>query len=304
MIGCSFSHMTKEYVLNPFYWFRSFYPGVKPFVWCAKQHGVTSAVVSQCYRNLERVCPLNFNDINMTSCFLSLHEAKTNRTIAASSSVSDRNHGNNASSAFETYVRCIDELHTQVSPCVHHLEYSCKMAATRAVKAIRLDLTFVRELLRTSSLNIKVIHLVRDPRGMLLSRKVTQKRPLTAEHALKTCVRLFNNVREFRLLQQEFPGTGLQVRYEDLVTKPLDIAKLIYKHSAIDSKLAKEYLRIWLRKTNDPGNNGIFNTYRPNSTAEAYDWLTKLNSHDRQFIESFPECSNVIRELEYPNLIR
>ena len=291
MFLCSLSTLPIEFLLNPFYWDRN-YVGIRGYINCAIARNINSRTVLSCYKYIEHVCPLPFED-NMEFCYRSLQEAKLRNVY---SEVISPN-------LFQQYVNCMSELHRRISPCVPVLQTACNSSVTRAVKAIRFDLFFARQLLVTNP-SVKIIHLVRDPRGMLLSRKSIPNRSLSVKGSTFTCKRMLDNIKHFQLIQEQYPSVALQVRYEDLATELKKVAGEVYDHVGLGGRLKNEYLSAWLKKITSPVNNvGRYRTYRPNSSAEAYDWISKLSIGDRALIESIQECAEVIDKLNYPQTL-
>ena len=252
--------------------------------------------VLDCYRLLEDECPLPFNK-NVEFCYQSLRDAKRQNT--GYSFKKYRKSGN----SFDKYVTCMTRLHHQITPCITELEDSCKAAATRAIKTIRLDMSFVRQLLATEPA-IRVVHLVRDPRGMLLSSRKMPNRVVDYSAASYICKRLWANINDILWLNRNFPGSSLEIRYEDLAMDLQEVSSAIYNHARISSKLKDGYLSTWLDKITSSSNNvGTFRTFRSNSSVEAYDWMTQLNTTERQIIESVPECVTIIEKLKYPKTL-
>lgn len=54
-------------------------------------------------------------------------------------------------------------------PTTEHMEHLCKKTKLRVIKTIRIPLNFLEDLINDPEENVKVIHLVRDPRASLLS---------------------------------------------------------------------------------------------------------------------------------------
>ena len=295
MFQCSFSTLPKEFLFNPFYWERN-YEGLTSYLNCAKSRNVTMTTVLGCYKLLENECPLPLN-VNSKPCYQSLHDARQRKAVNILKK------SQQLENSFDRYITCMTHMYHQITPCISRMEDACKSAATRAVKAIRLNLSFVRQLLAINP-TIKIVHLVRDPRGMLLSSKKIPNRALTVTLSTSVCQRLLANIESFQWVDENFPGSSLQIRYEDLAVDLQKVASAVYNHVGIHSKLKSDYLSSWLNKITSSVNNvGAFRTFRSNSTAEAYDWMTQLNVSDRKLIESVPECTTSINKLNYPKIL-
>lgn len=184
---------------------------------------------------------------------------------------------------------CSERRKPQIAYCAKILREDCLAAKVRVLKEIRLDLRLVAPLLHLDP-EIKVIHLVRDPRGVMASTfSIT---------VVKTfCKRMLRNIRAFELTVQQFPGCCLQMRYEDLTTNAQVTAAKVYAHTGLDFHT---YYGAWTvsleQRAADDGNRGLG---RRNMSAEAYDWKVKVPKYILEEITNIAECVAVIRKLGY-----
>ena len=304
MFRCSFKTLSREILLNPFYWNNGYY-GLQNYIQCAQNNSVTEDVIYQCLSFIEEPCPLNLkfgtnNNARIHQCYKALktsrHLAKEKRKKLMKNKVGD----------FDTvslYNECISSLYKRIMPCMFLLQLSCLQSRLVAVKTIRLEMQFAHELLSREP-GLKVVHLTRDPRGMMLSRSDAFNNSVTKKNAEVACTMLKRNLKSLHAISEKFPKATIQIRYEDLVENPVTISQQIYSHVGLPKEVAKDYFISWLNRISNPvRNTGTYRTYRQNSTAEAYDWLNKLSFTNRRIIESLPVCAEIIRELKYPNVL-
>ena len=108
-------------------------------------------------------------------------------------------------------------------------ERRCLASRFRLVKTVRMDLDFVRTSL---DLEVKVIHLVRDPRGIRYSLwKHPSEWPEATLNASRICDRLRRDAAAARLLSADFPY--LRVRYEDLVRHLETELEIVYDFASV-----------------------------------------------------------------------
>ena len=90
----------------------------------------------------------------------------------------------------------------------------------------RLRLNLTRELVRDPSLDVRVVLLVRDPRGTMLSRRHGNVARWCTEPDCtdpgRVCRDLLEDHRAARRLVAEHPDRYRVVRYEDLALRPAD----------------------------------------------------------------------------------
>ena len=83
--------------------------------------------------------------------------------------------------------------------------------------------------------NVKVIHLIRDPRGMFLSQMKAGNlawNDLENQSRLR-CDRTMNDIKQPIELNKLFPKRVLTVRYEDIVLKPVQSTEKMYKFAGL-----------------------------------------------------------------------
>lgn len=112
----------------------------------------------------------------------------------------------------------------------------CKVFPVQIIKTVRVSLNQVGPLLDDSELNLKLILLIRDPRGIINSRSkqnwcVQSKSCMN----IKTlCMRMEADYYEAKRLQKIVSKRILVIRYEDLVSWPHRTTKTIYDFFGIE----------------------------------------------------------------------
>ena len=71
---------------------------------------------------------------------------------------------------FRRYSQCLSRQAAMVSPCVSHLQMACQSSDLRVIKTVRAAMFEMDELFRTLP-NLRLVHLIRDPRGAVNSRR-------------------------------------------------------------------------------------------------------------------------------------
>lgn len=100
----------------------------------------------------------------------------------------------------------------------------CQNAPVRFIKVIRARLKSVEGLLRNPSWNLKILHLTRDPRGVISSM---HKLGWKWEPSLR-CGDLLEDMKAYETLIQNYPKTLLQVRHEELSQEPLETVRKLH----------------------------------------------------------------------------
>ncbi|XP_063600599.1 carbohydrate sulfotransferase 1-like [Penaeus indicus] len=171
----------------------------------------------------------------------------------------------------------------------------CVDADLRLLKSIRARASFVLPWVRARP-DIKVVHLVRDPRGILNS--VKRGGNLWSENNRNAALQCANIERDLRL-QELGPHRYLQVRYEDLVESPLEETRRIFSFMGAnfnDDVMA--YLRehTWLAEKIPAEKQGYLKTFRDSSFKHDH-WKINMDNREIEFIENV--CGSVMKKLNY-----
>ena len=152
---------------------------------------------------------------------------------------------------------------TLIRQCLPLLTDRCKKADTIVHKYIRANMNITERLLETFP-HLKVIHLVRDPRGMMDS--LTRKNDFgsgTYEHFKSNtkamCDRVRFDLRYAPKVRQRFGDRMMMVRQEDISEEPMNTIKTIFDFlgltmTAEDVDLLPEkgeHLEVWRKHITD-----------------------------------------------------
>lgn len=193
-------------------------------------------------------------------------------------------------------VRQCDKLHPSFTASV------CARYSHVAAKLIRVyNISSLQELLMAENLNVKILHLVRDPRGVLLSRSKAEKRNLEVGKSLDQeagylCRRMKSNVDFGNSHPQWLNKRYKRVRYEDVAYEPERWAKEIYKFAGLGS-VPSEVLS-WIR-TNTQGSLRSIDSYSTsrNSKQTAEAWRYNITLPVAERISHI--CRDVMSQLNY-----
>lgn len=179
--------------------------------------------------------------------------------------------------------------------CIQELQTICEKSQTRIMKTIRLSMDLVSILLDVLP-NLKVIHLIRDPRGLTNSRlngpfKMTRQ---LYTHSLDTCNRIQEDVDYNRKLKHEYPDRITIVLYEALAERPYDGAEFIYKFLKIEVTWPVIY---WVFNSTHARSDKTyyFASVRTDAVASAYRWRTEMKYSDVGTVDRV--CTNLYSTL-------
>lgn len=192
------------------------------------------------------------------------------------------------------------KLDVRFHECVPILHRQCTFSEIVAIRTIRLRMDVVEELFRTDP-DLRLIYLIRDPRGMMnswwkntrLSRQNYSDADREAD-ARVLCARMLLDWKAFVRLRQKYPDNSLLLRYEDLAESPEAVADRVYRFLGYSGapRTVIGALRTITAAKNPNGNHGI---RRANSSKTASAWVasmqptlvTMVTGHCRQVLLEF-----------------
>ncbi|XP_072019799.1 LOW QUALITY PROTEIN: carbohydrate sulfotransferase 1-like [Amphiura filiformis] len=169
-----------------------------------------------------------------------------------------------------------------------------------AIKTIRVqDINTLKDFLTDPKLNLKIIHLVRDPRGVMNSRMKLRERNFDllrrkgsrADETLDLCQHMERNLKYKD--QDWLKGRYKVVRYEDVAERPFQAASEIYRFIGVGLPPSVD---VWLQQNTNHTEGTAFSHTR-NSKKTAHAWRSRLDYRRVQYIQQ--KCSGPMRALGY-----
>ena len=175
------------------------------------------------------------------------------------------------------------------------LQQACSRFPMLMAKVVRLRLMPVKKLLDDPHLaKMKVIYLIRDPRGTLSSRAkswgCTNRDCIDAG---QLCRDLSDDINAFDILSKQYPDRLLSVKYETLARIPLSAYKQIFTFAELSFPplIANTILNHTSVNQGD-----AFSTFRRSEDVDR--WKTTLNKTRIAQIQT--ACRTLLNRLGYP----
>ena len=177
------------------------------------------------------------------------------------------------------------------------LQQACARFTTIMAKIVRLRLMPVKKLLDDPQFKkMKVVYLIRDPRGTLNSREksfgCTNRDCIDPK---QLCQDLSDDIDAFDLLNAQYPDRLLFVKYESLTSTPVPAYRKIFKFAELS---IPPFIIKSIRDHTSENNADAFSTYRKKEDVDR--WKTTLNKTRLQRIET--ACRSLLNRLDYPIL--
>jgi len=160
---------------------------------------------------------------------------------------------------------------------LNKLNNFCRSHKMSATKVIRLsNLSKMQSIAEDPEMDVKIIHLIRDPRGIASSR-LRLKNNWNDTKFAPTCNRLLRNAKlaTSPSAPKWLKKAYLQIRYEDLSLKPIEVAAKIYDFVGLEFV---DEMRTWINlntRADSSQRKTPYSTNR-NSAATSEAWRTQL----------------------------
>jgi len=189
----------------------------------------------KCYRITRDYCGWRFGEKSLTRI------EQCRRLLANEINATSANLSTNTAQIFHDYRSCFESYRQRVDAhCTELLRKAIADHPLRATKVVRATMDSMGPLLRSLP-TLRVIHLVRDPRSVSLSRKrfgpavrgiytkrTKNKTRVVAEASLY-CHHVTADIRSRLALERKFPGRIMWMRYEEVMVNPEQKFRDIYK---------------------------------------------------------------------------
>ena len=193
--------------------------------------------------------------------------------------------------------RCLNASKSNVSYCYSRAEEMCLNSTVRMIKTIRITIKATDYLLNALP-NLKIVHLMRDPRGVLSSRKRTGFLRNFKPYSLAApglCSRYMDDIHAFKKLSKKYPNRLKRVLYEEIATDTSEVAHALYSFLGLEFPPQMEQ---WISNhTSASKKNGSYGTMRTNSSAHAELWRQDLSHSMIKEIDN--TCEDFYKQIGY-----
>ena len=182
------------------------------------------------------------------------------------------------------YTKCMAAALRQHMKCFPPLQRRCEDSKLRVIKLIRSNYDLTMDIIKSHDPSY-VIHQIRDPRGILLSRKKAKLLTYDIQTEAKMlCDTMLRNLKAFRQLARTNPEKVLLVTYEDLAKDAFAITKNIY--SFLKTSLPEDMNEFLMKIMY--GNEKMeftFSHSRRNGTATSIAWRHMISETEKEIID-------------------
>ncbi|KAG4073188.1 hypothetical protein HA402_002577 [Bradysia odoriphaga] len=174
----------------------------------------------------------------------------------------------------------------------------CKLFPLQSMKVVRLRLALAEQLLNDPHLNVRIVLLIRDPRGTMQSRKHRDWCPGNSDcdQAHILCKDMVSDYYAAEILSKKYPQNFKAVRYEDLSLDPFKMTEEILNFYGLPlDPMVEEFLDTHTR--NNIG--GVSSTFRDSKSAP-FHWMRDLTFEEIETIQN--SCTKAMELWRYKKM--
>lgn len=194
--------------------------------------------------------------------------------------------------------RVFSQLENKTAYTKQFLTEACKTFPFQVAKLNRLHLSFAEEILKDVTLNLRMLFLFRDPRGLINSRldvlalinktrdnatKVLDKLQKSESYYSPTviCKNLIQDLKAAKELIQKYPTRFTVVRYEDFAVHVFDKAPALFNTMGLP--FHNQVLEFIKEHTGRKDGN-VYSTFR-NANNTVFRWTTDFNFEQVDYMQ-------------------
>ena len=183
--------------------------------------------------------------------------------------------------------------------CTLKMDKVCSKNKIRAVKVVRSameEIAFFLHKNKECVSQIKLLHLMRDPRGKLNSYDICCGFNYSNKISVfQMCERQMKDV-EIRLqLEKLYPGTLMEVQYEDLAADVLNVSEKIY--SFLFKSIVPYPVKKWINISKIKTSKDNFSTNRKDPKATSLQWKKQISTKAERIVKL--NCKNLLNHMVY-----
>lgn len=286
LFTCDAASLPAETLFHPYlyYYKTDQYLGAAEYIKCI---GKYESAATECSSFVPRVsCGGRFGEVSeeqLRACHAALHDNRFPKE-------------EERRKEFEKYIACMNGLKKIASrKCMAVLEADCKKRSLRVAKTVRATMDVAEHLLRSLP-NMRIIHLVRDPRAVVRSRKefdssgrglYTDLNPndTLAREARIFCRTVARDIRLRMELEKKYPGRIYPIVYDDMVKDVKRYTRDVYGFLGLDDPTGQTWWRESMGTATD-------------SVQKANHWQDVMSYGENRKISG--ECGEFFRLVDHP----
>ncbi|KAK3094115.1 hypothetical protein FSP39_024275 [Pinctada imbricata] len=193
---------------------------------------------------------------------------------------------------------CIRTKNNTKESCFLQTKEMCFRSRVRIIKTIRMSLRLTKKLFEKVP-NLKIIHLIRDPRGVIGSRQhgdfMTKNNKGLLLSGAEICQRYMKDIEAAHEIEAIWPNRIKRIYYEKLATNSFGTAKEMFEFLGIPLPVN---IQKWIHDhTSSKSSNDYYGTHRSNTSNISQKWRKTLNKYTIKNIDK--QCEQLYKITGY-----
>ncbi len=166
--------------------------------------------------------------------------------------------------------------------CSRLASSSCIKAPVRAVKVLRLRLEDTEPLVQRYP-DMKIIHQLRDPRGIIVSSQYLGLMSIFSQgnvgkEAILVCNKMLRDVKAFKRLKEKYPRNYFLTTYEEFADSPMSMVEEVYKFIDFEPSQSLRQHVYDITHSEFDTKRASLDVKRKNSSENAHKWRKQISS--------------------------
>ena len=183
---------------------------------------------------------------------------------------------------------------------VNYVTQACQRSKYNIIKVVRLPIRHLEILWKQIAfLDVKIVYLIRDPRGIYNSRKNMEwcNKEHICSDITNICSEMRQDIEDYDRLKRIIGDNLILVKYEDISVDPIAASKQLFAQLKLNySPSVSRFLKTHTKSHNHDISNP-YSTYRANSNSTAFQWMHELNLTEIEFAQH--NCIDILTRFNY-----
>lgn len=175
--------------------------------------------------------------------------------------------------------------------CIYTIQRKCRNSKVRLIKSLRISFALAKDILEQIK-DVKILHLVRDPRAVIQSRRGVGYSIPTAKHL---CERMSRDIDMAHLVKSVFPERLYPLRYECLAQRTASVLRTLYSDMSLQYGLQTDgWIATYTNSSTEINEHG-YGVFKFKSSERSSGWRLKIHLHTVLEIDAL--CSEVYERI-------
>ena len=204
---------------------------------------------------------------------------------------------------FQRRESCLKRMRVQINNCLLPFKNKCMQTKIRSAKLLRIRMHTIEHIIEKDP-SLLVIHIIRDPRAIMVSRISVDLLSFNAhksaeKESIILCQQMVEDYQARIIMENKYPRSFLQIKYEDLTMHPHGTLIKFTDHLSIPGNQFLEKKTYGMLFASNLEEMGDFQQLRSNATETAMAWRSSISEKLKHVMDSNKFCQEAYRIFGY-----